>query len=214
MFLVMLGAPGAGKGTQASIISQKLSLAHVASGDLFRQAAQKGTKLGQMAKEYMDKGMLVPDEVTIQMILERLTEPDCKDGCIFDGFPRTIDQAKALDKAFDDQGRIIDNAMYIDVPEDELLRRLTGRWICRQCQSPYHEISSPPKVAGKCDKCGGELYQRSDDTVETINERLKVYFSQTTPLLDYYASKDKLIKVNGKLEIEKVAEEMIAALRK
>jgi len=214
MFLIMLGAPGAGKGTQASIISQKLSLAHVASGDLFRQAAQKGTKLGQMAKEYMDKGMLVPNEVTIQMILERITEPDCRDGCIFDGFPRTIDQAKALDKAFGDQGKVIDKAIYIDVPEDELLKRLTGRWICRQCQSPYHEVNSPPKIEGKCDKCGGELYQRSDDNVETIKERLKVYFSQTTPLLDYYESNDKLIKLNGKMEIEKVAEEMIAALKK
>ena len=214
MFLIMLGAPGAGKGTQASVISQKLSLSHVASGDLFRQAAQKGTKLGQMAKEYMDKGMLVPDEVTIQMIQERITEPDCKDGCIFDGFPRTIDQAKALDKAFGDQGKVIDKAIYIDVPEDELLKRLTGRWICRQCQSPYHEVNSPPKVEGKCDKCGGELYQRSDDTVETIKERLKVYFSQTTPLLDYYESNDKLIKVNGKMDIKKVTEEMIAALRK
>lgn len=214
MFLIMLGAPGAGKGTQASVISQKLSLAHVASGDLFRQAAQKGTKLGQMAKEYMDKGMLVPDEVTIQMIQERITEPDCKDGCIFDGFPRTIDQAKALDKAFGDQGKVIDKAIYIDVPEDELLKRLTGRWICRQCQSPYHEVNSPPKVEGKCDKCGGELYQRSDDTVETIKERLKVYFSQTTPLLDYYESGDKLIKVNGKMDIKKVTEDMIAALRK
>ena len=214
MFLIMLGAPGAGKGTQASVISQKLSLAHVASGDLFRQAAQKGTKLGQMTKEYMDKGMLVPDEVTIQMIQERITEPDCKDGCIFDGFPRTIDQAKALDKAFGDQGKVIDKAIYIDVPEDELLKRLTGRWICRQCQSPYHEVNSPPKVEGKCDKCGGELYQRSDDTVETIKERLKVYFSQTTPLLDYYESNDKLIKVNGKMDIKKVTEEMIAALRK
>ena len=213
MFLVFLGAPGAGKGTQAAIVSQKLGLPHIASGDLFRQSVQKGTKLGQMAKEYMDKGMLVPDEVTIQMILERLADPDCSDGAIFDGFPRTIEQARALDKAFEEQGQAIDKAINIDVSEGELLKRLTGRWICRQCQAPYHEVSSPPRVAGKCDKCGGELYQRSDDTVETIKERLRVYFSQTTPLLDYYDSKGKLISVDGKLEIEKVAKEIVAALR-
>jgi len=213
MFIVLLGAPGAGKGTQAAVVSRELGLAHIASGDLFRQAVQKGTKLGQLVKDYMDKGMLVPDEVTIQMILERLNEPDCKDGCVFDGFPRTVDQAEALDKAFNDQGKIIGKAIYIDVPEEALLKRLTGRWICRQCQAPYHEVASPPKIAGKCDKCSGELYQRSDDTVETIKERLKVYFAQTTPLLDYYGGEGKLAKVDGKLRIEEVAKQMIDVVR-
>ena len=213
MFLVLLGAPGAGKGTQAAIISRKLGLAHIASGDLFRQAVEKGTKLGHSVKSYMDKGALVPDEVTIQLISERLNESDCKAGCVFDGFPRTIEQAKALDKMLAGQEKAIDKAIYIEVPEEELLKRLSGRWICRQCQAPYHELTSPPKVAQKCDKCGGELYQRSDDAGETVKERLKVYFAQTTPVLDYYQSKSKLIAVNGKLGIEEVAEGIIEVLK-
>ncbi|HEX76495.1 MAG TPA: adenylate kinase [Dehalococcoidia bacterium] len=213
MFLVLLGAPGAGKGTQAAIISRKVGLAHIASGDLFRQAVEKETKLGQLVKAYMDKGILVPDEVTIQMISERLNEPDCKAGCVFDGFPRTMEQAKALDKALANQGKLIDKAVYIEVSEEELLKRLSGRWICHQCQTPYHEVSSPPKVPNRCDKCGGELYQRSDDTEETVKERLKVYFAQTTPVLNYYEAQGKLIKVDGKLGIEKVAKEIIDVLR-
>lgn len=212
MFLVFLGAPGAGKGTQAAIISRKLGLAHIASGDLFRQAVEKGTKLGQAVKAYMDKGMLVPDKVTIQVISERLNEPDCETGCVFDGFPRTIEQAKALDKTLPSRGEAIDKAIYIEVADDELLKRLSGRWICRQCQTPYHEVTSPPKIPNKCDKCGGELYQRSDDTEETVRERLKVYFAQTTPVLDYYEAKGKLVRVDGKLGIEGVAEEIIDAL--
>lgn len=213
MFVILLGAPGAGKGTQASIVSQKLGLVHIASGDLFRQAVDKGNSLGQLVKAYMNKGALVPDEVTIQMILERIDEPDCKTGCIFDGFPRTIEQSRALSKAFASQGKTIDKAIYIDVPEEELLKRLSGRWICRQCQAPYHEISSPPKISGKCDKCGGELYQRSDDTVETVKERLKVYFAQTIPVLDYYKENNMLIRINGELGIEKVAGDIISAIR-
>ncbi len=146
MFLVFLGAPGAGKGTQAAVIARKLGLAHIASGDLFRQAVEKGTELGKSVKAYMDKGALVPDEVTIQLISERLNEPDCKSGCVFDGFPRTIEQARALDKMLASRGEAIDKAIYIEVPEKELLKRLSGRWICRKCQTPYHEVSSPPKV--------------------------------------------------------------------
>jgi adenylate kinase len=213
VFLVLLGAPGAGKGTQAAIISRKLGLAHIASGDLFRQAVEKGTKLGQSVKSYMDKGALVPDKVTIQLISEHLNECDCKSGCVFDGFPRTIEQAKALDKMLASRGKAMDKAIYIEVPEEELLKRLSGRWICRQCQAPYHELTSPPKVARKCDKCGGELYQRSDDAVETVKERLKVYFAQTAPVLDYYQAKGKLIAVNGKLGIEEVAEGIIDVLK-
>jgi adenylate kinase len=212
MFLVLLGAPGAGKGTQAAMISRKVGLAHIASGDLFRQAVEKGTKLGQSVKAYMDKGMLVPDEVTIQVISERLNEPDCQTGCIFDGFPRTVEQAKALDKTLASQGKAIDKAIYVEVSDDELLKRLGGRWICRQCQTPYHEVTSRPRIPNKCDKCGGELYQRSDDTEETVKERLKVYFAQTTPVLDYYRAEAKLVKVDGKRGIEEVSEEIIDVL--
>jgi adenylate kinase len=212
MFLVFLGAPGAGKGTQAAVISRKLGLAHIASGDLFRQAVEKGTELGKSVKNYMDKGALVPDEVTIQLISERLNEPDCKSGCVFDGFPRTIEQARALDKMLASRGEAIDKAIYIAVPEKELLRRLGGRWICRKCQTPYHQVTSPPKVTGKCDKCGGDLYQRSDDTEETVRERLKVYFAQTTPVLDYYKAEGELVAMDGNRGIEEVSEKIIDVL--
>jgi adenylate kinase len=212
MFLVLLGAPGAGKGTQAAIISREFGLAHIASGDLFRQSVEKGTELGKSVKAYMDKGVLVPDEVTIQLISERLNEPDCKPGCVFDGFPRTVEQAKALDKMLAGRGWVIDKAIYIEVPEGELLKRLGGRWICRKCQAPYHEVTSPPKIPGKCDKCSGELYQRSDDNQETVKERLKVYFAQTTPVLDYYRKDNKLVPVDGKLGIEEVSERIIGVL--
>ena len=155
MYLVFLGAPGAGKGTQAAIITKKLGLAHIASGDLFRQAVKAGTEIGKMVEFYMKKGELVPDEVTIRMILERIEEPDCKAGCIFDGFPRTLEQAGALDKAMAKQNKIIDKAVYIEVPEEELLKRLGGRWTCQKCQAIYHEVTSPPSKSGKCDKCDG-----------------------------------------------------------
>jgi adenylate kinase len=212
MFLVFLGAPGAGKGTQAAVISRKLGLAHIASGDLFRQAVDKGTKLGKAVKSYMEKGALVPDEVTIQLISERLNEPDCKSGCVFDGFPRTIEQARALDRMLASRGEAIEAAIYIEVPEKELLKRLSGRWICRNCQAPYHEVTSPPKVRNICDRCGGELYQRPDDTKGTVKKRLKVYFAQTTPVLDYYQAKGKLFTVDGNLGIEEVSEKIINAL--
>jgi adenylate kinase len=212
MFVVFLGAPGAGKGTQAAVVADKLGVAHIASGDLFRQAVEKGTELGKSVKAYMDKGTLVPDEMTIQLISERLNEPDCKNGCVFDGFPRTIEQAKALDKMMASRSQVIDKAVYIEVPEAELLKRLTGRWICRKCQAPYHEVNSPPKVRGKCDKCGGELYQRSDDTEKTIRERLKVYFAQTVPLLDYYKAEAKLATVDGNLNINEVSQKIIDIL--
>jgi len=212
MFLVFLGAPGAGKGTQAAVVSRKFQLAHIASGDLFRQSVEKGTELGKSVKAYMDKGALVPDELTIKLISERLNEPDCKVGCLFDGFPRTIEQAKALDKMLAGRGWSVDKAVYIEVPEEDLLKRLGGRWICRKCQAPYHEVSSPPKTKGKCDKCGGELYQRSDDNEKTVKERLKVYFAQTTPLLDYYQKAGNLVRVDGNLGIEEVSEKIISLL--
>jgi adenylate kinase len=212
MFHVFLGAPGAGKGTQAAIVSQKLGLAHIASGDLFRQAVSKGTDLGKLAKSYMEKGELVPDEVTIKMIAERLKEPDCKSGCIFDGFPRTLEQAKSLDQTLASQKKAINKAIYIEVDSQDLLKRLCGRWTCRKCQAVYHEVASPPKVSGKCDKCGGDLYQRPDDNEKTIKERLKVYFAQTTPLLDYYKASNKLVEVNGQVGIEEVTRQIVAAL--
>ena len=213
MFLVFLGAPGAGKGTQAAIISEKLEMVHIASGDLFRQAVGKGTELGKLVKSYMEKGELVPDEVTIRVISERINEPDCEAGCIFDGFPRTLAQAKSLDEALANQGKVVDKAVYIEVNNEELLKRLGGRWTCQKCQAVYHEIASPPKTPGKCDKCGGELYQRADDNEKTIKERLKVYFTQTIPVLDYYKENGKLISVDGKLGIQEVAEKIISTLK-
>jgi adenylate kinase len=212
MHIIMLGAPGAGKGTQADILSKEMNLPHIASGDLFRGAVEEKTEVGLLAKSYMDKGELVPDEVVIKMVLERINKPDCASGCILDGFPRTLHQAEVLDKAFEEQEKSIDRAIYIEVPNEALVKRISGRRLCRVCQTPYHIISSPPKTPGKCDKCGGELYQRSDDKEETVRERISVFFTQTTPILDYYEKQNKLIKVNGNLGIQEVAREIISAL--
>ncbi len=197
MYIILLGAPGAGKGTQAVMLADKLQLVQVASGDLFRQALAQETELGKQARVYMEKGQLVPDEITIQMVLERLGAPDCTNGAILDGFPRNLQQAEALDEAMAKQSKAIDRVVYINVSEEELLKRLSGRWICRSCQAPYHEVDSPPKVKGKCDRCGGELYQRADDNTETIKNRLKVYFAETSPLIDYFKKAGKLLEING-----------------
>ena len=213
MYIIMLGAPGAGKGTQADILSQEMNLPHIASGDLFRQALEERTEVGLLAKSYMDKGELVPDEIAIKLILERINQPDCVSGCLFDGFPRTLHQAKVLDKALKEQGKTIDKAIYIEVPNEELVKRLSGRWLCRTCQTPYHIINSPPKTPGKCDKCGGKLYQRSDDREETVKDRLSIFFAQTVPILDYYKKQGKLIRVNGNLGMQGVAREIISALK-
>ena len=212
MYIIMLGAPGAGKGTQADILSREMRLSHIASGDLFRQALEKKTELGLLAKSYMEKGGLVPDEITIKMILERASQPDCVSGCLFDGFPRTLGQAEALDKALANHGKSIEKAIYIEVPNEELVKRLSGRWLCRNCQTPYHVITSPPEMPGKCDKCGGELYQRSDDREETVKKRLNVFYNLTIPILDYYRKQDKLIEVNGNLGIQEVAREIVSML--
>ncbi len=213
MYIVLLGAPGAGKGTQAAIVAQELKLVHIASGDLFRQAQEQGTELGMQAKSYMERGMLVPDEITIRMVMERMSAPDCETGVILDGFPRNLEQAAALDKALLEQAKAIDKVIYIKVAEEELLQRLSGRWICRNCQTPYHATTAPPRVWGKCDRCGGELYQRPDDTVETVKERLKVYFSQTAPLIDYYSQGGKLLEVNGGGDVDEVSRRIIGALK-
>jgi len=214
MNIVFLGAPGAGKGTQAANVAKELSLAHIASGDLFRQALAQKTELGLKAKAYMEDGQLVPDEITIKMVLERISAPDCETGIILDGFPRNLDQAKALDTALTGLAKKIDNAVYIKVAEEELLKRLTGRWICRDCQAPYHEVNSPPKVKGKCDKCGGELYQRADDVTETIKKRLQVYFAETFPLIDYFTRAGKLLEVDGEGNIDGISTRIVAALRR
>lgn len=209
---VLLGAPGSGKGTQAGIISNRLGIAHIASGDLFREAASRGDEIGKQAKNYMERGLLVPDEITISMILERIAAADCAEGFILDGFPRTLDQAKALDMALRERGEAIDKVLYIRVATDELVRRLSGRSICRGCQTPYHEVSSPPKVAGTCDLCGGELYQRPDDLPQTVRKRLEVYFTETAPLIDYYRKEAKLVEIEGEGEIEEIGERLIDAL--
>ena len=212
MYAILLGGPGAGKGTQADLISRRLGLAHIASGDLFRQEQASGSDMGKIAKSYMEKGQLVPDEVTVKMILGRISQPDCASGILLDGFPRTLEQAKALDEALGKTNQGIDLVLHIKVPREELIRRLSGRWICRECQTPYNVVEAPPKVAGKCDKCGGELYQRADDAEETVQKRLDVYVAQTAPLIEYYASAGKLAEVNGEQGIEQVGRDLIAAI--
>jgi len=213
VYIILLGAPGAGKGTQAVMLAEKLQLVQVASGDLFRQALAQETELGKQARVYMEKGQLVPDEITIQMVLERLGAPDCTNGAILDGFPRNLQQAEALDEAMAEQSKAIDKVVYINVSEGELLKRLSGRWICRSCQAPYHEVDSPPKVKGKCDRCGGELYQRADDNIETIKNRLKVYFTETSPLIDYYKKAGKLLEIHGEGKAAGVNGRIAAALQ-
>ena len=212
LHVILLGAPGAGKGTQAVLIARELGLAHIASGDLFRQEQNSGSELGKTAKSYMEKGLLVPDEVTVKMILGRIAAPDCARGVLLDGFPRTLEQAKALDQALAEQGKGIDLVLYIKVSNEELLRRLSGRWICRKCQAPYNIVELPPKVSDKCDRCGGELYQRPDDTEETARKRLDVYFTQTMPLIEYYTEAGKLVEIDGEKTIEKVGEGLIAVI--
>ena len=212
MYIILLGAPGAGKGTQAVMMVEKLGLVQVASGDLFRKALSEQTELGMKAKEYMDKGQLVPNEITIQMVLDRLAAPDVKQGAILDGFPRNLEQARALDKALAEQSKAIDKVVYIKVSEGELLKRLGGRWICRQCQAHYHEVDSPPKQKGVCDRCGGELYQRDDDKPETVKKRLEVYFAETSPLIDYFRQAGKLLEIKGEGSVADVNREILEAL--
>ncbi len=211
-YIVFLGAPGAGKGTQAAEVARELELAYIATGDLFRQVQEQGTDLAMKAKSYMEKGMLVPDEITIQMVLERISASDCQRGAIFDGFPRNLKQAEALDKALADQDAAVDKVVYLKVSEEELFKRLSGRWICRRCQTPYHAVNSPPRVQGKCDRCGGELYQRPDDTKETVKKRLQVYFTETTSLIEYYTHLGKLLEIDGEGDVNKVKKRIVATL--
>jgi adenylate kinase len=213
VYIIFLGAPGAGKGTQAGNVARELGMVHIASGDLFRQALEKGTDLGIKAKSYMERGVLVPNQITIKMVLERMSAPDRRRGAILDGFPRNLKQAEALDKALAKEGKAVDKVIYIKVSEKELVKRLSGRWICRQCQTPYHITNFPPKVWGRCDKCGGELYQRPDDSLESVRKRLEVYFAETAPLIDYYARVGKLLEIDGEGEVGEVARRITGALK-
>jgi adenylate kinase len=212
LYIILFGAPGVGKGTQAVILAEKTGLVHITTGELFREAIRQQTDLGKQAKVYYDRGQLVPDHLTIAMLLERLSQGDCGGGCILDGFPRTMEQAAALDEALVREGRVIDKVVYIQAPEDELLSRLSGRWNCRQCSSVYHERFQPPREAGRCDQCGGELYQREDDKPETARRRLEVYAQQTAPLIDYYRERGKLLEIDGNKSVEDVAENLVAAV--
>lgn len=213
MYVILLGGPGAGKGTQAVGLASELGAMHVASGDLFRRNLGEGTPLGVEAKSYMDKGELVPDELTVRMMLDRLEDPDCQQGAVLDGFPRTLGQAQALDEALTTADKGIDAVLYIKVSEEELIRRLSGRWICRECQAPYHMVNSPPKSEGACDRCSGELYQRDDDTVATSRRRVQVYNDQTAPLISYYHKQSKLIEIDGEQAIEAVGQQMADSLK-
>lgn len=213
MDIILLGAPGAGKGTQADLLVQWLNFPRVSSGDLFRAAIRTGTKLGSEAKAYLDRGELVPDQLTIAMVAERLLQPDCTQGVILDGFPRTVNQAQALEEFLKSLHRHIERVLYISVSKESLLKRLAGRWTCRNCGTVYHGVFSPEKVKGICDVCGGTLYQRTDDTPETQERRIKVYFEQTAPLIDYYRQQGILVEIDGDQDILTVQENVKKAIR-
>jgi len=214
LYIVLIGPPGAGKGTQARLLAEALGIPHVASGDLFREHLKNETELGLLAKRYVDQGELVPDEVTIRMVMERLGQPDCAAGAILDGFPRTLQQARALDEALEAKGQRIKVVPLLVVDDDEVIERLAGRRICRHCQAVYHIKYNPPAQPGVCDRCGGELYQRSDDTVETVRNRLFVYYKQTAPLVGYYFAHHLLVEVDGQQSIEAVQADLLAAVRR
>jgi len=211
VYIVFLGAPGAGKGTQAANTARELGLTTIASGDLFRQAIERGDELGLKVKDYLEKGVLVSDEITAQVVLERMSSPGCRDGVVFDGFPRNLKQAEVLDEALKRQNKIIDWVVYIKVSDKELIKRLSGRLVCRQCQAPYCKETACTE--DKCQKCGGELYQRPDDNIETVKRRLKVYFNETAPLIEYYRKSGKLLEVDGEGSVDKVTRMITGVLR-
>ncbi|MBT2644530.1 adenylate kinase [Bacillus sp. ISL-41] len=215
MNLVLMGLPGAGKGTQADKIVGKYNIPHISTGDMFRAAIKEGTELGLQAKSFMDKGELVPDEVTIGIVRERLSKADCENGFLLDGFPRTVAQAEALDTMLADLGKKIDYVINIDVDQSILMERLTGRRICKNCGATYHLVFNPPAKEGVCDRCGGELYQRADDNAETVQNRLDVNVQQTKPLLNFYEDKGYLRNINGQQDINVVfadIEELLGGL--
>ena len=213
IYVVLLGGPGAGKGTQAQMLAQELGIPQVSTGDLFREHLKAETELGRMARTTMDRGELVPDQVTLEMVRERLSRPDCARGAILDGFPRTIPQAEGLDDLLDDFGAELTVVPYVKVEPEVLLRRLAGRWTCPQCGALYHTILNPPRTAKVCDVCGGELYQRADDTAETQKRRVDVYFEQTAPLIEWYRERGLLVDIDGEQPIDQVGQELMAAVR-
>ncbi len=206
MNIILLGPPGAGKGTQAKLISEKYSIPHISTGDIFRKNISEKTPLGVKAKGYMDKGQLVPDELTIDLVKDRLQQDDCKNGFLLDGFPRTVAQAEALDEFLHEDNQSINSSLLIDVPQEYILERMTGRRVCNSCGASYHVKFNPSKVEGKCDVCGSELIQRKDDSEETVRERLDVYSKQTQPLIQYYSDKEVLSTIDGTREIKEVFE--------
>jgi adenylate kinase len=212
--IILIGAQGSGKGTQAEMLAQAFRIPHVSSGDLFRKEIEEGTATGQEASKYIDRGELVPDDLTVAMILSRLQQPDCGPGALMDGFPRTIAQARALDEGLRAFGKQIDAVVYLNVDRQELLRRLSGRFICRANQHVYNIYSHPPKVAGVCDLDGSELYQRSDDIGEAVERRLDIFFSQTIRLLDFYGRQGKVVEVDGNHSIEDVQRALVDAILK
>jgi len=214
IYVVLLGAPGAGKGTQAAGLAKTLGMPHVASGDLFREALSKQTPLGLRAKEFMDRGELAPDDITISMVMERIRQADCARGVILDGFPRTTQQALALEAALAGHGWGIDLVPYIKVSEATLLARLAGRWTCKKCGAIYHQLFNPPRQVGVCDLCGGELYQRSDDTPETQQRRIRVYMEQTAPLIEFYQQRGVLVEIDGEQDVQHVQGALLDAIRR
>lgn len=212
MEIVLMGMPGAGKGTQAEKIVQQFGIPHISTGDMFRQAVAEGTELGKQAKAYMDAGKLVPDEVTIGIVRERLTKDDCRNGFLLDGFPRTVEQAKALDEMLQSIDRKLSHVLLIEVSRDILLKRLTGRRICRQCGATYHTEFNPPQQDGVCDRCGGDLYQRADDAPETVATRLDVNMAQMEPILAHYEAQGLLRKVDGEQDIASVTRQIMTLL--
>jgi adenylate kinase len=212
IYLILLGPPASGKGTQATYLHEALDIPHISSGDLFRYNLKNDTDLGQKAKKYMDRGELVPDDITIAMVMDRLSREDCESGALLDGFPRTLTQAQALDEALAEQDETVDMVLNIQVPEKELIERVTGRRLCKNCGASYHIKFNPPEREGICDECGGELYQRVDDTEETVRKRLEVYWEQTAPLIDYYKEKDLVVDIDGDQSIPEVTEEMMEAV--
>lgn len=212
MNIVFLGPPGAGKGTQAKILVERYGIPQISTGDMLREHRAKGTELGKKAQEYMDKGQLVPDEIILGMVKERLSQPDCERGFILDGFPRTVAQAEALDKLLQEMGKKLDFALALVVPDELLVERLTGRRTCKSCGMMYHIKYKPPKEDNKCDVCGGELYQRPDDNEETVRNRLKVYHESTAPLIEYYRKKGILREIDGSKSIEEITQQIIQIL--
>jgi adenylate kinase len=213
-YIVLLGPPGAGKGTQAQVVSKTLGLPHISSGDIFRENLKNQTNLGVQAKGYMNRGELVPDDLTISMIRDRLSRPDCASGALLDGFPRTVAQGKALAVMLEGFQGKVDAVPYIKVAEQALIERLTGRWTCRAQGHVFHEVYNPPRQAGVCDHDGSELYQRDDDKAETVINRIQVYFAQTAPLIEYYQQGGQLLEIDGTQSIEKVTADLLAGLAK